>query len=249
MSWIGKILGGGLGLALGGPLGAVLGATLGHTLLDSSPGASPGTRGLSGQETRQVAFFTTVFAMLGKLAKADGQVSAAEVAMVERFMVERLGLNAAARRFAVRIFNEAKDSPTPFAAYATQFGTLFAAEREVRVMLYEMLFALALADGALHPAEDRLLKEALGPLRLEAGLYESLRGQAGPNLGELYAVLGIAPDASEAELKKAYRRAAREYHPDTIVSKGLPEEFTRFAEEKFKEVNRAYETIVKHRAG
>lgn len=248
MSWMGKIIGGGIGMALGGPLGAVIGAGLGHTFVDAQAGATTAP-GLSPYETKQAVFFATVFAMLGKMAKADGRVSEEEVRVVEGFIRDRLGLGARAREFAIKIFNEGKTSRTPFSAYAKQFGDVFAGDDEMRIMLFELLFALALADGTLHPAEDRLLRESLGPLRLGPGAYDELRRREAPDLARLYAVLGCRENATDEEVKKAYRKACRDFHPDTIVSKGLPEEFTKFAENKFKEINHAYETIMKQRAG
>jgi len=233
-------------MAMGGPLGAILGAGLGHTLLDQNPGAAPRTVRLSPRETRQTVFFTATFAMLGKMAKADGAVSPEEIQVVERFMTERMNLDAGARQLAVRIFNEGKTNGTPFSAYATQFGQVFAQEPEMRRMLFELLHSLAIADGSLHPEEDRLLREALGPLRLDPGSYESLRKSV-PDLASQYAVLGCSPDATDEEIKKAYRKACRDFHPDTVVSKGLPEEFVKFAETKFKEINAAYEAVREHR--
>jgi len=246
MSWFGKILGGGIGMAMGGPLGAILGAGLGHTLLDQNAGAGLRMARLSPRETRQTVFFTATFAMLGKMAKADGAVSAEEIRVVERFMTERMGLDARTRQLAIRIFNQGKTGTTPFSAYADQFGQVFAQEVEMRVMLFELLHTLAVADGALHPEEDRLLREALGPLRLDPGVYEKLK-EAVPDLQKQYAVLGCTADATDQELKKAYRKACRDFHPDTVVSKGLPEEFVKFAETKFKEINTAYEAIREHR--
>jgi DnaJ like chaperone protein len=62
-----------------------------------------------------------------------------------------------------------------------------------------------------------------------------------------YSVLGLASDASDEELKHRYRTLVKEYHPDRIASKGLPEEFTRFAQDKFREIQDAYEMIKKDR--
>jgi DnaJ like chaperone protein len=197
-------------------------------------------------ETRQAIFFASTFAMLGKMAKADGRVSDAEIQVVNQFIRTRLGVDERARQFAINIFNEAKSNNTPFSAYARQFGEQFIQEREMRVMLFELLFELAMADGTLHPAEEALLEEALGPLGLSRDLYEELRGKK-PGVGHLYTLLGVTSDASDAELKQAWRNAVRDFHPDRIVSKGLPDEFTKFAEEKFQEVNDAYETIMEHR--
>jgi len=59
--------------------------------------------------------------------------------------------------------------------------------------------------------------------------------------------LGLTPQATESEIKKAYRRLSIDYHPDSIASKGLPEEFTLFASEKFRSIQEAYEAIKKER--
>ena len=60
-----------------------------------------------------------------------------------------------------------------------------------------------------------------------------------------YSVLGVKPDASDQEIKKAYRELARKYHPDNYVDNPLAD----LAEEKMKEVNEAYEAIQKQRSG
>ena len=249
MSWFGKILGGGIGFAMGGPLGAIIGVGLGHTFMDSGAGGrvASGAARLSSVETRQAIFFATTFAMLGKMAKADGRVSDAEIKVVNQFIRTRLSVDERARQFAINIFNDAKTNSTPFSAYAQQFGEQFTQEREMRVMLFELLFELAMADGTLHPAEEALLEEALGPLGLSRELYDELRGKK-PDVDHLYSLLGVTGDVSDSELKRAWRKAVRDFHPDKIVSKGLPDEFTKFAEEKFKEVNDAYDTIMEHRS-
>ena len=53
---------------------------------------------------------------------------------------------------------------------------------------------------------------------------------------DYYELLGVAKDASQAELKKAFRRLARKYHPDVAEDK-------QAAEEKFKKINEAYEVL------
>ena len=63
------------------------------------------------------------------------------------------------------------------------------------------------------------------------------------NLQAAYAVLEIGPTATNAEVKKSYRRLAREYHPDKLAAKGLPEDFMKFANEKLQAINEAYDLI------
>src|SRR5689334_8325757 len=53
---------------------------------------------------------------------------------------------------------------------------------------------------------------------------------------DYYTTLGVSRDASDADIKKAFRKLAREYHPDVAKDK-------KKAEEKFKEINEAYEVL------
>jgi len=246
MSWFGKIMGGSVGFMFGGPIGALVGASLGHVLVDDKSRAGYAEPGrMTGQEQRQVVFFTATFAMLGKMAKADGKVCKDEIGVVRSFMRDKLRLDAAAQQFAIGVFNEAKDNNTPFEEYARQFGSVFANEHQLRMMFYEMLFSVALADGVLHPSEEQILRAAPSLLGLPGDVFQTVRRQFVNDLSHHYAVLGLEAEAEFGEVKKAYRRLVSEYHPDKIVSKGLPEDFVKFAEQKFREINEAYETIRK----
>lgn len=64
-------------------------------------------------------------------------------------------------------------------------------------------------------------------------------------MNDPYSVLGITPDASDDEVKRAYRALARKYHPDNYQDNPLAD----LAEAKMKEINEAYESITKMRAG
>ncbi len=256
MSWIGKILFGGVGMLAGGPIGMVLGGALGHLFLDKKveaameemrkqPGGIPNP--FTNNEKKQAAFFASVFGMLGKMAKADGVVSPQEISLVDSLMKNHLKLDQQARRLAVNIFNRAKDDPYPFSQYAQEFYRYFRNEPNMCLFLFDMLYQVAAVDGQLHPAEEQLLNEAADHLNIPHQHYQNFQKRTTPNANPAYVVLGVTQDASESEVKKAYREKVKEFHPDKIVSKGLPEEFLDFAEEKFKEVNEAYETIKKVR--
>ena len=106
MNWWGKIIGGGFGFMLGGPLGALLGAAIGHqldknlvVLLDVDAGQTQRT---------QAAFFTTVFSVMGYVAKADGKVSKVEIGIAEQLMAQ-MRLTAEQRRAAIELFNQGKE--------------------------------------------------------------------------------------------------------------------------------------------
>ena len=64
-------------------------------------------------------------------------------------------------------------------------------------------------------------------------------------MNDPYSVLGVSKTASDDEIKAAYRALAKKYHPDNYVDNPLAD----LAQEKMKEINEAYDTIVKGRAG
>ena len=84
-----------------------------------------------------------------------------------------------------------------------------------------------------------------GAYRSGTGGGQRSPGKQMGSMGQAYAQLGLESGATDAEVKKAYRKLVSEYHPDKIISKGLPEDFIKFAEEKFREINEAYEAIKK----
>ena len=64
---------------------------------------------------------------------------------------------------------------------------------------------------------------------------------------EAYEMLGVSKNASDADVKKAYRRLMNQHHPDKLVAKGLPEEMIKLANEKTQQIKEAYERIKKSR--
>jgi len=247
---MGSILGGVVGLALGGPLGAIAGAALGHGLGEQVGGGvhmggfeGPGGRSASPHERAQAAFFISTFSMLAKMARADGRVSESEIAMTQSFMRDELRLDAQTEAFAIKIFRTAKDEATPFESFAQQFYSLFHREPQMLHAMLDMLVRLAMADGTLHPEEKRLLEEAARIFGLGLEGFEQVVSMRSEDFSRHYATLGLTPDASFDEVKHAYRKKVSEYHPDKVIAKGMPEEFVKFAETRFREVQEAYEAI------
>ena len=245
MGWLGKIIGGTLGFALGGPLGAIAGAALGHTF-DASNNQYSGNR-LSYHEEAQMTFFVATFSMLAKVAQADGRVSLEEIQAVEGFMANELNLTPESKRFAVEIFETAINSPMAFQDFAGQFYHQFHNQPRLLDMMIDVLLRLSVADGALSDSEEKLISSAARIFRFSEQKYNELKARYAPDFEKYYAILGIHSRASDDEIKRQYRKLVKEYHPDTIASKGLPEEFNKFANDKFREIQDAYDTIKKER--
>ena len=241
MSWMGKILGGGLGFLLGGPIGAVLGAVVGHHTMDSGGG-------FSRLESKQGIYFAATFSMLGKLAKADGAVTDHEIEVIEQVMRNNLRLNAQARKFAIDIFNVAKDSDDRFEDFARQFYDEFGNSPEILTSLVDLLLLVAYADGELHRAEEAMIMDAVQIFGLQdhyAQLKSRFSGVPG-NIRTYYEILGCREGDDFSLVKKKYRKLAMEHHPDRIHANGMPPEFAQVAEDRFKEIQHAYDMVEKH---
>ena len=264
MSWWGKLVGGAFGYMLGGPLGAVLGAALGHRfdkglkgLPNDREGWDPGD-----QERVQTAFFTTTFSVMGHLAKADGRVSPDEIRLAEAVM-SQMSLSSEMRQTAIRLFNEGKSADFPLDEVIEQFRVECHRRHTLIQMFMEIQIQAAFADGQMDAREEAVLKHICRLLHIPEFTFRLLvqrvraeahyaggagagAGSARPqtlSLDDAYAMLNIQSNASDKEVKRAYRRLISQHHPDKLVSKGLPEEMMKMAAKKTDEIKKAYERI------
>jgi DnaJ like chaperone protein len=254
MSIWGKIAGAAAGLAIGGPIGALLGAIAGHVLVDREPdhgvsqddyfdtGEAHPPRG--GREDDQVAFTIGVIALAAKLAKADGTVTRDEVDAFKRvFPVPR-----EEEPNVGHLFNLAKQDVAGFDSYAKQLSSLFRNRPGVLEDLLDSLFLIAKADDSLHPNELEFLSRVATIFGFSPAQFERIRAShLGPDREDPYVILGVPRNASDDDLKKAYYRLIKENHPDSLIARGVPEEFVKQANEKVAAINGAYDMIKKER--
>jgi len=259
MSWWGKVIGGGFGFMLGGPLGALMGMAAGHQFdkglhaVDLEPGNT---------ERVQLAFFTTVFSVMGYLAKADGTVSRSEIQMAENIMAQ-MNLDASQRKTAIELFNQGKQADFPLDDVLRQFKTESHRRTNLLQMFLEILIATAYADNQLDQAEHNVLQDIAQQIGFSLPQLEQLINMVGAqqqyshqssggiptqsSLNQAYAVLGVDDEVSDNMLKKTYRRLMSQHHPDKLVAKGLPEEMIKLANQKTAEIKSAYEQIKRSR--
>ena len=247
MVWLGKLLGGGLGLIYGGPIGAVLGAVVGHQAIDRRVASVRRKKQQSSSsEEKQSVYFVATFSMLAKLVKVDGHVTRTEVDAIEQLMCDRFRLSPDARRVAIRVFDEAKASSANFEDFALQFYRHFYDSRQVLYSQLEILLEVALSDGPLRQEEEQLLRRAAAVFLLDdefSLLLQRTLSVQPEKLDRFYSILGCKPGDSMQEVKKKYRRLAMEHHPDRVKAKGMQEEFASVAEERFKEIQQAYDKV------
>ncbi len=235
-------IGGMIGFTIGGPLGGILGAIIGSKFSNKNQ------RQPSNNQKSQAAFFTALFACFAKIAKADGRVSREEVDKVDNFIKSKFRFPPEQRGFAIEIFNHAKDDQNSFEDYARQLSSLLSSDPSSLIMFYELLFELSMADGYLDPSEEKLLFQAIKIFNLDPDLMSICKKKFGADVADAYAILGVDQSMSFKDIKKAYQRKRKEFHPDTLVSKGLPEELLDKAKEKFIEIQSAFEEIEKQKS-
>ncbi|WP_440996788.1 co-chaperone DjlA [Arhodomonas sp. SL1] len=251
MKWIGKVIGVVLGYMAGGPLGALVGLALGHWF---DRGLARARMAAGGGDPRAV-FFRTTFQVMGHICKADGRVSQAEIAAAEQVMT-RMRLSQAQRRKAIEYFNEGKSEDFDLDAALAAFRRSCRGRVNLVRIFLEIQIQAAMADGALGDAEQQVLKRIASHFGISEADFERLvaflasgyqRSHATETgrdpLPEAYKELGVSEDASDAEIKNAYRKLMSEHHPDKLVAKGLPEEMMEVAKERTQEIQAAYETI------
>jgi len=250
--WWGKIIGAVLGLLKGGFTGAVLGALLGH-MVDRFIAS------ISGVGNTRDTFFQALFCSLGHLSKADGQVTQAEIRMAESLMA-RMQISGDDRRRAIAFFNQGKQAGFKLNEALRAFVQNSITRFDLRQMFMGILVDAAFASGRITPAEQAVLVNIARELRIPqqvfaamlfarqggGGAQQGSRSETGVIRGSLdqaFAQLGLTDKASDAEIKRAYRKLVSQYHPDKLVSRGLPEEMMEMAKTRVREINVAYEQI------
>ena len=248
MSVWGKVLGGGTGMVLGGPLGALLGLALGHKIdkirsRDSKLINDSNSFVQYSESEKQLAFASGVIIIAAKLSKADGKVTNDEIIKFR----EVFDFDPKDEVAIGKIFNNAKKTSEGYELYAKQLKSVFGGQQELYIEFINSLYKIAFADGELHTNEEIMIKD-----RKSAEILDSIKSQFINvtdvfDLDNDYKILQCSASDSSEEIKKKYFKLVKEYHPDTLVSKGLPEEFLKFANERLANINKAYDRVVKFR--
>jgi DnaJ like chaperone protein len=272
LNWWGKIIGGLIGFVLGGPIGALFGAFIGHSF---DKGAEQ--FGFGGDPGRaREAFFDASFRVMGHLAKADGQVSPAEVRTAESIMAN-MRLTREQRRQAIARFQEGKRLDFQLDPEMVRLRNACGARSPLYWTFLEILVAAAFADGYVSANERQILNRVCYGLKISTGnvdrlimMHQAAAGFGGAGFsgagvgagsgagqqrrappstvsGDPYAVLGVKRSASNAEIKRAYRKLMSQHHPDKLLSRGLPEEMMQVAQQKTRDINAAYDRIQEER--
>ena len=211
----------------------------------------------------QGGFVDSVFAVMGALCKADGQVTQDEIDTAEAMFL-RFRLNESQKARAKAAFNRGKSENFDLDAELDHFLRTSGRQPAFLQMFLQVQVSAVAADGQVHPAEHEMLVRIARRLglpesqvdQLEAMLRGAHAGQAGgaanysstQQIDDAYKVLGVSSDASDQEIKRAYRKLMSENHPDKLAGRGMPESMREMAEERTREISHAYDVVKEARS-
>lgn len=232
----GKWIGGGLGWAFGGPLGAIIGFALG-----SAFGNNSNTEEYIGGTTQQRDFNVSLLVLSAAVMKADGSVKKSELDYVKRFFLTNFGQERAEKY--ILMLREIIKQDIQVYEVSQQIGRFM--DYSSKLQLIHYLFGIASADGSTHENEVDVISIISKYMGVSSSDFQSIKAMFVQQVDSAYKILGIDSNATDDEVKKAYREMAKKYHPDKVAYLG--DDVRKSAEQKLQEVNEAYDKIRKQR--
>ncbi len=240
-----KWIGAGLGFTFGGYIGAILGFAFGNLIDGFSSDEWSEFSSRATKSAQSGDFEVSLLLLSATVIKADGNVDPRELKYVQKYFTRMYGQERANRAFKLfKVF--IKNNDYSLLEVCTQIRQNL--QHSSRLQLIHYLFGIASADGSVNQSEVSKIKTIAGYLyvneydfeSIKAMFYKEYRTSYNP-----YKVLEIDRSATDNEVKKAYRKMVKKYHPDKLQYLG--KEHLKGAEEKFLQVQKAYEQIQKER--
>jgi len=261
MGW-GKIIGFIIGLTFGGIFFALIGLFVGH-IID----LIRNNRFLhQAKETKRFLFEMT-FKVMGYIAKSDGRVTENELNAARNIM-QRMNLNQTQRERAMHLFNEGKSSDFNLDDTLNELVRLSHGNFILLQIFTDLQLKAAQMSGPISPIKQQNLNQIFARIGYQPFAfhfhpnfsfsqaqghgnfqqdYSNFSSYNTPSLHEDYSVLGVSENATNEEIKKAYRKLMNQHHPDKLMAKGLPEEMLKLATEKAQAIQLAYDRVKKAR--
>lgn len=237
MSFV-KWIGASLGWSFGGPIGAILGLALG-SLIDKSS-VKTKTYSRPNMRTQSGDFEVSLLILASLVIKADGKQDQRELDFVRRQFVQMYAKDRANHAF--RLFKAInKQSNISLRQVCLQIQQMM--DHASRLQLLHFLFGIAQSDGDVASSEVIIIERIANYLRISHRDFESIKAMFYSSKTNAYKILELDKDASPKDIKSAYRRMVKKFHPDKVQHLG--KEHQKGAEEKFRKVQEAYEQLQK----
>ena len=234
-----KLFWGGLGWVLGGPIGGILGYAWASM---SDSGSIKGyKKNINNPNTQPGDFIVSLMVLFAKVMKADNKLLRSELNYIKDFLNKEL--KSSDVQYFMILFKDILKQDYPLKDVCRQLQRSM--DHPSRIELIHILFGLAFADKQIDDKEIKVIHTIAGYLNINSKDYESIKAMFIKDNTYAYKILEIDPSCNDDEVKKGYRKMANKYHPDKVSHLGI--DLQHIAEEKFKAVNNAYQTIKKER--
>ena len=236
---------GGLSWVLTGPIGGLVGFFIGSAIdgLKGSSDDDSSTKIRSrARRTEQGDFMVVLLTLSAAVMKADNIVKKSELDYVKSFLLQNFGKEKTLK--ALQILKPMMNAQIPLDDICGQIR--YNMNNSLKLQLLHYLFGIANADNEIVKEELDILKRIATGIGISEYDFNSIKSMfiiEGKDSD--YEILGITKDATNEEVKKAYKKMAMKHHPDKVA--GMGEEVTRKATQKFQAINEAYDRIKKER--
>ena len=249
IKWIFAIIGFSYGRFWGAMIGYFLGSAL-VSLLEGSPSTMDGTYSRYQNKSPREGFLYSLMILSAHIIQADGKIMHSEMEYMRSFLRRNFGENMVARgeKILKECFQLRKQKGEDVwyhqmqDACATILQTM---PREHRLQLIAFLAEVAKADGKVEQVEQEALRQIATALGVSTTVVDQMFALGGQSLEDAYKVLGITPDATDEEVRKAYRKMVIQYHPDKVATLG--DDVKEAATRKIQEINEAKDRIYQAR--
>ena len=226
-----KWVGGGLGWMYGGPIGAFIGYQIGKYIGKNF-------------QSKETSFELSLLILSAMVVKADGKIKQAELDCVRLFFIQSFGKLKADQYF--QVFNEVKNKQFP-SIRSVCLEINKHVNHKTRLQIIHFLFSIANSDRHIDSAEVDIIKKISKYFWISEYDFSSIQAMfsKNKNINNAYEILGLNKSSTEDQIKTAYRKMVKKYHPDKL--RGVSEDVVKMAKEKFQSVKDAYDTIRKQR--
>ena len=248
MSSFSKWLGAGIGFTFGGPIGAILGFVA-ATVVDKFTNEDFVKEQQNYQkdfqqkraQTLSGDFEISLLILASVVIKADGKVDERELNFVRSQFVGMYGKDRANKAF--QLFKGMMKKQVSSRQVCIQISKHM--PHSSRLQLIHFLFGIAKADEYVSDIEVDEIRKIAGYLYVNQYDFESIKAMFYKSSDSAYKILEVETSVTDSELKTAYRKMVKKYHPDKLI--GLGDEHLKGAKEKFQSIQEAYEVIKNER--
>lgn len=246
-----KWLGAGLGFTLGGPIGAAIGFAIGSFVDGFSSDEITAEKreyqrkinqNQQHQNTQSGDFEVSLLVLASIVIKSDGKIDQRELSFVRSQFYAMYGEQRANRAF--KLFKQVIKKQVSARQVCIQIREHM--PHASRLQLIHFLFGIAKADEFVSETEIEEIRKIAGYLYINHHDFESIKAMFYDETGNAYTILEIEKNATDDDVKRAYRNMAKKYHPDKLQDLG--EEHLIGANAKFQSIQTAYEKIKKERS-